>query len=433
MRRITPAALTAALIAVFLLGGCSEKKMPYDTNLLKNGSFEEVGDDGLPRNWDLVVFRGLPSQPEVRYRVDSEVAHDGDKSWQFIGDLGTRRWYLLRQEVEVQECTHVRLSGWMQTDQVILHPDQFSQCNFLLTFYDKDHSRFQELRVADKRTRVKQGTHLWFQEDQVFRVPRGTRYIEVSCILAMDGRVWFDDVSLSVPKPIDWEQTKTKNFVYHWLPGNPPPEGAIENQQAIFDDYAGRLGIGDSDVVIYYYYYPDTTTIQNILSLKGYQYVSWDDQEFHSINPNDDHELVHFMLDPYGMPPRSIAEGTVYWLWGTYNGLPIRPLGAYLLANDMLASLNDLTTYNNFMILPGNIAMPSAAVFVDYLIERYGTKKFLQLHEKANGVNSYTAFSRALEAVYGETGDQIQQEFRAALSRIDYSQIPKMLEEQPEK
>jgi hypothetical protein len=427
---LTLLALGAALVLV--VGGCGKKEMPYDTNLLKNGSFEEVGDDGLPKHWELSVFRGLENESEVIHEVSTRVAHSGKNSWHFRADPMTRRWLILSQEVEVQNATHVRLQGWMQTEQVINHPDQYTQCNFLLTFYDKDHNRFQELRVADRRTVFTTGTHLWFKEDETYRVPDGTHYVAVSCILGTDGRVWFDDVSLEVPKPIDWETRTTNNYVYHWLPGHPPPQGAIENQQLIFDERAARLGV-KSDVVIDYYFYPDTTTIQNILSLKGFQYVSWPDREFHSINANDDHEVVHFITDPYGKPPRSIAEGTVWWLYGDWEGYPIRQLAAFLLAYKRLPTLQDLTNYNNFTLLDAKISIPAAAAFVDYLAARYGTTKLMDLYVAANGVNSYLGFSKALEQVYETPATQIEQEFRSALSRIDYSGIEASLLESADK
>jgi hypothetical protein len=427
MRRFIGASTVLAAVAVVLVfGGCGEKQTPYDTNLLTNESFEKVGADGLPEEWELSLFRGLPEQQGGDWEVDSDNAVEGKNSFMFKADPATERFHYLSQEIEIEDVSHVRLRGWMQTDQVTLIPGQYSQCNFLVTFYDEAHGRFQSHRVADKRTLFRTGTLLWFEEDQTFRVPDGTRYVSVSCILGTDGRVWFDNVSLSVPAPIGWEKTETRNYVYNWLPGNPPPNGAVENQQLIFDTYAQRLGV-QSDVVVNYYFYPDTASIRDILSLKGHQYVSWPDREFHSVNPNEDHEVVHFITAEYGGPPRSIAEGTVFWLYGEWNGMPLLPLAAYLLANDMLGSLRDITSYNNFMILDADISMPTAASFVQYLATRYGTKKLMELYRGANGVNSYDAFAQVLEAVYGVPSNEIEQEYRAALAGIDYSVIAEQL------
>lgn len=411
---------------LLLLAGCGEKEVAYDTNLLKNPSFEKVGSDGIPEHWELVSYRGLPDQVAVEYGIDDEVAQDGERSWYFDADVGTRRFYMLTQEVEVKDATHVNLKGWIQTDQVEYHPTQYGNCNLVLTFYDQDHARFQSIRPADRGTKSRKGTVLWTEEDSEFRVPQGTRYIGVSCVLGMDGRAWFDNISLVVPRPLEWESTQTKNFNYHWLPGHPPPDGAIDNQQSIFNDFARRLGVPDSDVFINYYFYPDTTTIRTTLGIQGHQYVSWDDREFHSINANDNHEVIHFITDPFGAPPKAIAEGTVFWLWGEWEGRPIRALAAYLLANDLLAPLSDLTTYNNFAMLDPRVSVPTGAAFVDYLVTRYGTEKLLELFGQINGVNSYGPFARALESVYGEPAGKIEQEYHLALQQVDYSIIEKM-------
>ena len=93
----------------------------------------------------------------------------------------------------------------------------------------------QELRFADKRTRLKTGTIPWYEENHTFRVPKGTRYVAVSCILGSDGRAWFDNVQLSVPETLDWQTRKTKNFTFYWLENRPFPVGSIESQQKLFD------------------------------------------------------------------------------------------------------------------------------------------------------------------------------------------------------
>ncbi len=392
--------VVVALAACATVAGCGKKEFKYDTNLLVNGSFEQVGKDGIPQGWVLLPFRGAENESEVVGLLDDGMAQEGSRSWSFRADPGTRRFYLLAQEVGVPEdATHVRLSGWMQLEDVMMRVGQFAQCNFLLTFYDVNHTRFSEMRVADKRTPLRNGAQLWTQEDHTFRLPKGTRYVQVSCVLGMNGRVWFDNVTLSVPKPIRWEEQETKNFVFHWLPGHPMPEGSIPSQQAIFDNVAARLGV-TSDVVIQYYFYPDTSTIRSILSLKGYEYVSWDDYEFHSINPNDNHELVHFITDPVGRPPRSISEGTVFWINDDWNGVPLDEAVGRVVKAGALPSIGQLVEYSKMASLDPDAAFPAAASFVSFIVERWGTAKFIGLYAAANGVNSYSDFATAFESVY---------------------------------
>ncbi len=401
-KRIHGAALIMAGMAIMsAFGGCGKKSFEYDKDLITNGSFEDVGSDGIPAGWTLVPFRGEEGQSVVRYGIDEKTAQDGTKSFFFEADPGTQRFFTLSQEVEIPEdATHVHLKGWMQIQDAQLQVGQYAQCNFLLLFFNHDHQRFQEVRIADKRTRLRSGSQLWSEEDNTFRVPNGTRYVEVQCILGMNGRVWFDNVSLSVPKPIKWETATTPNFVFHWLPGHPMPAGSQESQQGIFDAVTHKLDM-PSDIVINYYFYPDTTTIRRILSLKGYQYVSWDDREFHSINPNDDHEVIHFITDPVGRPPRAIAEGTVFWLHNRCLGMPLDDAVAAVVNANALPAVEHLVDYNSWAQMDPRIALPAAGSFVWFIVDRFGPKKLMELYSAANGVNAYDPFATAFEKTFG--------------------------------
>jgi hypothetical protein len=376
----------------------------------------------MPKHWELADFRGLPGQDEVRSGVVSSEAQDGQNSFYFAGDRGTQYWRHLSQEVEVKDVTHVRLRGWMRLNQVRkTTPDQASQCNFVLRFFDENHNRFQLMRFGDKRTRLKKGTMDWHEIDQVFRLPVGTRYVAVSCILGMDGEVWFDNVSLTVPQPLDWHTNKTKNFVFHWMQSRPFPTGSMVNQQRLFDGFAEQLGV-ESNVVIKYYLYPDTATIQDALSLRGIQYVSWDDLEIHTINPNDNHEIIHFITDEYGQAPRSIAEGTVFWLYGEWQGEPVHVAAAKLLNRKVLPTVEDLTNYLTFANLDPAITIPAAASFVGYIFERFGTERFLELHRVMSGSNSYATFSQAFQKVYENSCKEVESEWRLVLSNIKFDE-----------
>lgn len=423
-----PAALV--LVTVLLTASCTGKKeeapetTPTGVNLLQNGSFEEVGEDGLPVGWKLVNFRGMDDDLPVQWEVDNSTAVDGVNSFLFKADFTTQRFYTLSQEVEVRGADRIRLKGWMQMEEVDRRPDQYAQCNFLLTFYDENHDRFQDMRFADKRTRVKQGTHLWFEENRTFRLPDGTRYVEVSCILGMSGRAWFDNVELSLPPSFDWETARTENFEFHWYPGHELPDSNRARQQAFFEFCERRLQV-ESDAVISYYYYPDSLTIRTALSLKGVQYVSWDDLEIHTINRNDFHETLHFITDAYGRPTRAISEGTVYWVRNNWGGYPVSKVGAYLMRMNQLARVPQFTDYSEFIKIPGAVTVPSAASFIDFLVQEWGTEKLMELYREVDGANNFPAFSRGFERVYEIPVADAEAQWRLKLELIDTSDMPK--------
>ena len=415
MRRFSTRASLTALVLVGLAASglsCGKKSGQYDTNLLVNGSFEDVGRDGIPTHWSIENFRGPEDAFAARWGMDNQIAQDGKSSFFFACDPNSKRFFRLSQEVEVKDATHVKLRGWIQTNDVnMTSADQFSMCNFLLTFFDENHHRFQEMRVSDKRTRPVLGTGIFGEENATFRLPQGTRFVKVSCVLAMSGQAWFDNVSLEVPKPIEWETATTKNFVFHWLPGHPMPDGSRESQQAIFDSVARRLKL-EPQVVINYYFYPDTTTIKKMLSLKGYQYVSWDDREFHSINANDDHEIVHFMTDPIGRPPRALAEGTVFWLHDDIDGVTVNEAMKRIIQQDAFPPLRGLLDYNSFMSLDPQISMACAASFIGFLVDQFGPEKLMEYFSAVNGMNSYDAVALATKKVYDIPLDELETAWR---------------------
>jgi hypothetical protein len=415
-----------AVVSTTAMMSCGGDETPKNVNLLKNSSFEEV-ENGMPKHWTLDDFRGLEGEPEVQYRIDSEAAADGQNSWQFAGDPATRRWLVLKQEVEVKNISHVRLEGWRQTDQVVRGREQHSHCNFALTFFDENHNRFQELRLIDRKTPFTVGTNPWFEENLVFKVPEGTRFIAVSCILACQGTAWFDNVRLSATMTLNWQTRQTRNFVFHWVPEKPFPAGSIENQQRLFDHYASRLGI-ESGVVVGYYLYPDSATIRKIMDISGDQYISYTDKEVHTVNPNENHEIIHLMTDDYGVPSRAILEGTVFWLHGEWGGELVHAVAARHLAAGDLPTLEEMFEQDKRVQLDYRLWMPAAASFIGFLVDVWGPERLLELYKAPTGQTSYAPFARAFEKVYGTPCEEVEKEWHSALA--EFEQMERIPQEQ---
>lgn len=398
------------LTAAAVYSGCSNKPK-YDTNLLKNASFESIGKDGIPKDWKLELFRGDPNEPVVHYGVDT-LAQDGKRSFYFQADPGTRRFFFLQQEVKVVGAERMRVRGWIQGDDVHMLPNQYAMCNLLLTFYDKDHHRFQVERQADRRTPLRPGTYPWEEQNYTFPVPVGTHYVAVSCLLGMNGQAWFDNISLEIPKPVAWESATTKNYVFHWLPGHPFPQGAMEMQQRRFDAADSVLGL-KSDVVIKYYYYPDSLTIRKMNGLKnGDQYVNWEEFEFHSIRPGDDHELIHFITDPVGRPPRALAEGTVIWMQNHWGPEPLDEVLTNLVRANKVTPFAQLFEWNSLVRVQPTQSYPTAAAFVKWFVETYGRDNLMELYRAVNGMNTYNTVASGFKSVTNVPMDKAEADFR---------------------
>ncbi len=405
--------IIVSLLVPVLLTACGGGTNSYDTNLLKNPSFEKARN-GLPENWRLSSFSGIKGEKEVEYGVKSSGAFDGDKYFYFKGSDRTKRWFILSQEVKVKDVTHVRLKGAMKLDNVGRSESGYSHCNFILVFFDKNHHRFQEMRLADKRTLVKEGTADWFVEDRIFRVPKSTAYISFGVIMGKIGTVMFDAVSLEVPQPLSWKKQSTRNFDFYSMKEKDFPEGSTANQQRMFDWYCKYLGVS-SDVRISYYLYPDSASIKTILSLKGYQYISWADREIHTLNPNDEHEIIHFILDEYGKPPRVIAEGSAFYLISMLEKQPVHDRARVLLFANKLPPLNVALNYGQFIRLDPKAALAAGMSFTGYIMDVWGPERFLELLRVSSGANSYLTFSNAFEKAYKIPLDEVEQRWKRFL------------------
>jgi hypothetical protein len=401
--------LAAALVlAAGAFYACGKKAPRADENLLQNGSFEKVSGD-LPAGWKLENFRGLKDAEAETYGLSDSLPYEGDRSFYFGAGAGTSRFYTLAQEVWVKGAKRVRIRGAIRTRDVGVHNKQYPQASIALTYYDERHGRFESARFADVRTDPKYGsTDGWVQIDEIYRLPLNTAYVVVHCVLGMQGEMWFDDISVEIPTELPWREIKGENFTHYWL-DKPYPEGSIAFQQQIFESYAEHLGIPKKDRPhISYYFYPDTTSLFAAMGVRTESYVDPRRRQIHSIHPAEDHEIAHFLTDPYGTLPTLLEEGTAFYLMDDFGGARIMPLAQELLRSRRLAPVNVLLDHTSMRRFEPAILVPSAATFVGYLLQTHGSEKFLELHRAVRADIGYDGFAQAIEAVYGRPLSEIE-------------------------
>jgi len=413
----------SALVLSLVFAGCGKGgKTRRETNLLKNGSFEEAAD-GVPVGWKLNAFRGLENDIPAEWGVDEQTVHEGTRSFYFQATQEARRFFALTQSVEVRDVRRIRLRGAVRYLDLRRGQAQFPQSNFAITFYDKNGSRFESTRFYDLKTTAHIGTSReWIVEDRTFRVPDNTARIDVHCALGMEGKMWYDDVSLEVPPDVPWLTKEGKNFTFHWLAEKAYPEGSQDYQQALFDNYCTRLGVPEADrPKVNSYFYPDSATLYSMIGEKNLKKSYWDEKEVHSVYPVDDHEIIHIITKPYGVLPFAITEGTAFYLIGDYKGRPVLQVAQQILADGNLPRLAALLEQGAMVRINPEFVAPAAASFVGYLIEMYGPDKFLDLHRKANAASSPMEFEKGFQEVYGFSAAQAETEWTTLLRKLDFS------------
>jgi hypothetical protein len=422
LRKSNLSIAAATLLAVIQFYACGEKATPVGENLLANSSFEDVSD-GIPKRWQINNFRGLQDMKASTYGVTDSLSYEGGRSFYFKAQANTRRFYVLSQEVRVSDVKRVRIRGAIKTNAVTKNDGQYPQANLALTFFNKNHERYESSRFADVRTNLNWGTtDGWLLADRIFRLPLGTEYIIVHCVLGTEGEIWFDDVSLEVPEDLPWQRVDGENFTHYWL-DQPYPEGSTEFQQQLLDYYGTVLGIPkERRVHIDYYLHPDSASVRKTVGFGGHVYVDYKRRQIHSINPVDNHEIIHLLTDPYGTLPKALSEGTAFYLMDDFLGEPVQPLAQRLLLDGQLPGLRSALDPSAVRTGDPTKIIPATASFVGYLIELGGPAKFLELHGNTRVDHTYARFAEAFAAAYGKPLDQAEAAWRRTLARADFSQ-----------
>jgi hypothetical protein len=405
-----------------MLAGCGEKKTARGKNLLTNASFEEVVS-GVPVGWEIRPFRGLETEIPSEWGIDEHQSYDGKRSFYFEALPEARRFYALTQTLELKGVDRLRVSGAVKTLETNSVGGQFRQANFALTFYDKDGNRFVADRFYDLKTQPRTGSSReWIVEDRTFRIPDNAARVDFYCILGMGGKMWYDAVSLEVPADIPWLTRGTKNFTFHWLAAKEYPEGSMEYQQELFDNYCTRLGIAEAErPKIDTYFYPDSATLYATIGEKTLKKSFWDEREVHSVYAVDDHEIVHILTKPYGVLPFALNEGTAFYMMGDYRGRPVLQVAQEILQDGNLPDLAAMLEQGVMVRINPELVAPAAASFIGYLIEMYGPKKLLELHTQANAASSPMEFDEGFQRVYGFSAKKADAEWKALLRKLKFS------------
>lgn len=176
-------------------------------NLLRNGAFDELEEDGAPAYWRLFV-----EPREGAYgAVDEAEAAVGDNSIMLhIEEPYTRdpanNWS--QNVLEDLAGDELRISAQIQTEDA---------SEAMVWVQAIRNQPWRILRTASTRERREfSGTQDWTEVSHTFRVPEETSYLVVRCVLRGSGRAWFDDLRLerlnSESAPADEEEEESPDI-----------------------------------------------------------------------------------------------------------------------------------------------------------------------------------------------------------------------------
>jgi len=185
MKRIAIPAfvVVVSLLALAILAAAQSE----GENLLSNGSFEILDENGSPVNWWLSV-------PEMQGTIDTDIKHHGQQSFKIVAKGVTKRYAgLMHEPLQLDGPATYRFSGWLKAEDLFT-TDSGLHVTGALWFWVHVGKTDQKLRSFTLATPA-EGTFDWTRVENEFHVPCPV-HLEAGAWDAFNGTLWFDDVRI---------------------------------------------------------------------------------------------------------------------------------------------------------------------------------------------------------------------------------------------
>ena len=188
--------LLTALFVALLAGAGGAAEQTQAENMLSNGSFETVGEDGFPIDWRISRQPDDIQDPGMRGSVDTEIKHDGKQSLKIVAQ-GVKARYagLMHTAVHLDGPATYKFSGWIKAEDYEITPDvQAGNCVHAFWFWVTPRGTDQRLQSASLALN-KAGTFDWTYTENEFRVPCPVT-LTAGAWKGFNGTVWYDDIRI---------------------------------------------------------------------------------------------------------------------------------------------------------------------------------------------------------------------------------------------
>ena len=178
----------AALMTTF--SAIAKEKPATESNLLKNGQFENLNDRGGAENWTKSQHAGVRA---YRFDVVEDQAHGGKRSLN-LRRLKQQVWGMTEQQLPVTADMvgkTVEFEVWVRSEKV-------GKKGFVIWL---SASSGPLLLQSVKSDRIG-GDHDWTRYALHLEIPEFTTRLAVAVTLEDEGAIWIDDASLRVADPV---------------------------------------------------------------------------------------------------------------------------------------------------------------------------------------------------------------------------------------
>ncbi len=208
--------LTRLIVTTLVLATCpawaQQWGVPTGENLVRNPSFEEVGEDGVPVGWRL---------PQC-YALDNTVARTGEHALSWAND-DPELYILCSQPIDLQPGKRYDIRAWVRTAGLTGEDTGATIC---LEWRDRDGAWMGGSYPAGR----KGDTDEWTQVGGITgRLPADATNPTITCYVrkSMIGRAWWDDVSVRIIRERPLHTVLVSPSYRGWITDSGPSEARV--------------------------------------------------------------------------------------------------------------------------------------------------------------------------------------------------------------
>jgi len=217
---------------------------------------------------------------------------------------------------------------------------------------------------------------------------------------------------------------ESEHFTFHYTDSLPVDQ---TSQEAFYAWMAPQIGMTPAQK-IQYYRHPNAGQIMAVTGHPADGFADTANFAVHTVNEWENHEVVHLLAFLVGPTTDFFGEGFAvanevnpanHDLTPKRHGIPVHDLARSYLKINQLAGAIDIVVSDKFQHsgFPGEHNYVAAGSFVEYLIEKYGMAKALQLFHFANRDVSFSTIDTRFQQIYGMSLSQADADWHAFLSQ----------------
>lgn len=216
---------------------------------------------------------------------------------------------------------------------------------------------------------------------------------------------------------------QSAHYFYHMSPDDSVD---IQRQEAFHSWITAQLGISLMQA-IQYYKYRDVAQKQALTGRSGNAFADPPNFSIHTIWNWDNHEVTHVLTATIGTPPSLFNEGMAVAnqtdpqagdLVPKWSSVPLHTRAKGFLQQGTLPSLDNIVESVSFSNLDPSITYPSAGSFVQFLIDRDGLPRALEMFRGAALLDPRATTLARFQQVYGQSLTQAEQDWHTFLQQL---------------